>query len=57
MAFILRDLNILRIKGRAWIKNKLLPLQIQIVGKKLVPGMKKLLLNVGIQVLDAGLIS
>ena len=25
MAFSLRDLNILRIKGRAWIKNKLLP--------------------------------
>ena len=32
---ILNKLNILRIKGRMWIPNKLLPLQIQIVGKKI----------------------
>ena len=35
MATILSDLNILRIKGRIWIPNKSLPLQIQIVGKKI----------------------
>jgi len=35
MAVILFDLNILRIKGRIWIPNKPLPLQIQIVGKKI----------------------
>jgi len=35
MLNILCDLNILRIKGRMWIPNKLLPLQIQIVGKKI----------------------
>ena len=29
------ELNILRIKGRIWIPNKSLPLQIQIVGKKI----------------------
>ena len=29
------DLNILRIKGRIWIPNKSLPLQIQIVGRKI----------------------
>jgi len=32
---ILQGLNILRIKGRIWMPNKLLPLQIQIVGKKI----------------------
>ena len=32
---ILDELNILRIKGRIWIPNKSLPLQIQIVGKKI----------------------
>jgi len=32
---ILQILNILRIKGRIWIPNKLLPLQVQIVGKKI----------------------
>ena len=32
---ILQSLNILRIKGRIWIPNKLLPLQVQIVGKKI----------------------
>ncbi|WP_288262275.1 GTP-binding protein [uncultured Prochlorococcus sp.] len=32
---ILDELNILRIKGRMWIPNKQLPLQIQIVGKKI----------------------
>jgi len=31
----LDELNILRIKGRIWIPNKSLPLQIQIVGKKI----------------------
>ncbi len=35
MSKILDELNILRIKGRIWIPNKLLPLQIQIVGKKI----------------------
>ena len=32
---VLSDINILRIKGRIWIPNKTLPLQIQIVGKKI----------------------
>ena len=32
---ILSDINILRIKGRIWIPDKSLPLQIQIVGKKI----------------------
>ncbi len=32
---VLSDINILRIKGRIWIPNKILPLQIQIVGKKI----------------------
>ena len=31
----MQSLNILRIKGRIWIPNKLLPLQVQIVGKKI----------------------
>jgi len=35
MVNVLNDINILRIKGRIWIPNKLLPLQIQIVGKKI----------------------
>ena len=35
MSEIIEDLNILRIKGRIWIPNKSLPLQIQIVGKKI----------------------
>ncbi len=35
MPKILDELNILRIKGRIWIPNKSLPLQIQIVGKKI----------------------
>ena len=35
MSKILDKLNILRIKGRIWIPNKSLPLQIQIVGKKI----------------------
>ncbi len=35
MSKILGELNILRIKGRIWIPNKSLPLQIQIVGKKI----------------------
>ena len=35
MREILKDLDILRIKGRAWIPGKLFPLQIQIVGKKI----------------------
>ena len=35
MANVLCDINILRIKGRIWIPNKSLPLQIQIVGKKI----------------------
>ena len=32
---VLSEINILRIKGRIWIPNKSLPLQIQIVGKKI----------------------
>ena len=35
MSKILDELNILRIKGRVWVPNKSLPLQIQIVGKKI----------------------
>ena len=35
MVNVLIDLNILRIKGRIWIPKKSLPLQIQIVGKKI----------------------
>ena len=35
MSKILDELNILRIKGRMGIPNKVLPLQIQIVGKKI----------------------
>ena len=35
MSNILKDLDILRIKGRAWIPGKAIPLQIQIVGKKI----------------------
>ena len=31
---LIKDLKILRIKGRVWIPNKLLPLQVQIVGTK-----------------------
>ncbi len=31
---IIKDLKVLRIKGRVWIPNKLLPLQVQIVGTK-----------------------
>ena len=35
IANVLSEINILRIKGRIWIPNKSLPLQIQIVGKKI----------------------
>ena len=35
MVNVLSEINILRIKGRIWIPNKSLPLQIQIVGKKI----------------------
>ena len=35
MTQILKDLNILRIKGRVWIPGKSLPLQVQIVGRKI----------------------
>ncbi len=35
MKEILESLHILRIKGRLWIPNKILPLQIQIVGRKI----------------------
>ena len=35
MKNILKDINILRIKGRVWIPGKILPLQVQIVGKKI----------------------
>jgi len=35
MKEILQSLSILRIKGRIWIPNKLLPLQVQVVGKKI----------------------
>ena len=35
MSQILENLNILRIKGRVWIPQKNLPLQVQIVGRKI----------------------
>ncbi len=35
MSQILENLNILRIKGRVWIPQKKLPLQVQIVGRKI----------------------
>ena len=35
MSQILREINILRIKGRIWIPKKNLPLQVQIVGRRI----------------------
>ena len=35
MNHILKDINVLRIKGRIWIPQKTIPLQVQIVGKKI----------------------
>ena len=35
MSQILENLNILRIKGRVWVPQKTLPLQVQIVGRKI----------------------
>ena len=35
MSQILKEINILRIKGRVWIPQKNLPLQVQIVGRKI----------------------
>ena len=35
MSQILKEVNILRIKGRVWIPQKSLPLQVQIVGRKI----------------------
>ena len=35
MSQILKEVNILRIKGRVWIPQKTLPLQVQIVGRKI----------------------
>jgi len=35
MSQILKDVNVLRIKGRVWIPQKNMPLQVQIVGRKI----------------------
>ncbi len=58
---ILHSLNILRIKGRLWIPNKTLPLQIQIVGKKISTWFEDVeencwrpSLNVGIELIMIG---
>tara|TARA_B100000963_G_C22576895_1_gene648870 strand:+ start:279 stop:1334 length:1056 start_codon:yes stop_codon:yes gene_type:complete len=45
MSLILRDINILRIKGRVWIPKKSLPLQVQIVGRKINTWYEKVDLN------------
>ena len=42
---ILNDIEILRIKGRVWIPNKKIPLQVQIVGKKVNTWFEKTPLN------------
>lgn len=42
---ILKNTNILRIKGRIWIPDKNLPLQVQIVGKKINTWYEKIDLN------------
>jgi len=45
MSQILKDVNILRIKGRVWIPQKNLPLQVQIVGRKISTWYEKVDLN------------
>jgi len=45
MSQILEGLNILRIKGRVWIPQKNLPLQVQIVGRKINTWYEKIDLN------------
>tara|TARA_B100000963_G_scaffold226401_1_gene197534 strand:- start:5780 stop:6835 length:1056 start_codon:yes stop_codon:yes gene_type:complete len=45
MSQILNDIEILRIKGRVWIPNKNIPLQVQIVGKKINTWFEKTPLN------------
>ncbi len=45
MSDILKNINILRIKGRVWIPEKNLPLQVQIVGRKINTWYEKVDLN------------
>ena len=45
MSQILKEVNILRIKGRVWIPQKSLPLQVQIVGRKINTWYEKVDLN------------
>ena len=45
MSLILKEINILRIKGRVWIPHKNLPLQVQIVGRKINTWYEKVDLN------------
>ena len=45
MSQILKEINILRIKGRVWIPQKNLPLQVQIVGRKINTWYEKVDLN------------
>ena len=45
MSQILKDINIMRIKGRVWIPQKNLPLQVQIVGRKISTWYEKVDLN------------
>ena len=45
MSQILKVINILRIKGRVWIPKKKLPLQVQIVGRKINTWYEKVDLN------------
>jgi len=45
MSQILKEINILRIKGRMWIPHKNLPLQVQIVGRKINTWYEKVDLN------------
>jgi len=45
MSQILKVINILRIKGRVWIPKKKLPLQVQIVGRKINTWYEKIDLN------------
>ena len=45
MSQILKEISILRIKGRVWIPQKSLPLQVQIVGRKINTWYEKVNLN------------
>jgi len=47
MSQILKEINVLRIKGRVWIPQKNLPLQVQIVGRKINTWFEKVNLNSG----------